>query len=465
MSTAISRRSFVKLTGATATALALGPSRWSWAVEESPFGHLQDDPLIRLPEGFSYKIVAETGTPLTGGRGPYPRPSFPDLSVARRWKKGRLLLSTSHEMPAEFPFAHPPPAEDYDEFASGAITSLLLDTNFDIVESAYNVGGMLTNCSGSGTRWGTVLTGEETTADLGAPHGFIWEVDIHKNNKVRLDDCGRFEHETAVVDNRTGYVYLTEDDSPGLLYRMRPRQPGRLAKGGVLEAYSRRGWVRIPDPTGRDGTSPADQGSDRGALVFRRLEGGVFDGRHFYFTETQDTSACGKVWRLQVDTGRLELFAQGGRVDLCMPDNVVFDLERNVYVCEDQGPESRRNSRIHFIDRKTGKMAVFAEIVNPADEPTGPDFTPGGRALFLNLQRSGDFGVTIVIEGPFPRRRRKDDRAATPPGGAQPPEHQFLAEHSRWLPSLADMSLGAAAGLVALRRRGQALEIDRKSVV
>ena len=98
---------------------------------------------------------------------------------------------------------------------------------------------MSNNCSGSGTPWGTVLTGEEDTTTTRAEHGFIWEVDPHRNTKVRLDSCGKFEHETAVVDPKTGFVYLTEDsDVDSLLYRMRPKVPGKLAKGGVLEAYT-----------------------------------------------------------------------------------------------------------------------------------------------------------------------------------------------------------------------------------
>lgn len=79
------RRAFVKITSATTLALALGPSRWGWAQEGSPFAELQGDPLIRLPEGFSYKILAETGMPMEGGRGPFPRPEFPDLNVVFPW--------------------------------------------------------------------------------------------------------------------------------------------------------------------------------------------------------------------------------------------------------------------------------------------------------------------------------------------------------------------------------------------
>ena len=232
-----SRRSFLKAAALSGAALALGPSKWGWAEESSPFGTLQDDPLIRLPEGFSYKVVAETGIPLQGGLGPYPRPNFPDLNVPFKASGGGILLSTSHEVASEVPLLSPPPGEDYDPIAGGAVTSLLLDRDFNIVEGAYNAGGMISNCSGAGTPWGTVLTGEESTETLGAEHGFIWEVDPHRSTKTRLDACGKFSHETAVVDRRTGFVYLTEDSGDdSLLYRLRPKDAGRLARGGILEA-------------------------------------------------------------------------------------------------------------------------------------------------------------------------------------------------------------------------------------
>jgi secreted PhoX family phosphatase len=458
--TTLDRRTFLKITSATSAALALGPSRWGWATEASPFGALQEDPLLRLPEGFSYKVIAETGMPLQEGRGPFPRPSFPDLNVPFRAGDGRVLLSTSHEVPGEGPVPANPPGEEYDVAASGAITSLLLDRELNVVEGSYDAGGMVSNCSGSGTPWGTVLTGEESTATLEADHGFIWEVDPAAHTKVRLDDCGRFDHETAVVDRATGFVYLTEDTGEGLLYRMRPRRNGKLAKGGMLEAFAGRGrWVRIPDPLGAEGKTPAAQGSEAGAIVFERLEGGRLDGRYFYFTETQDETACGKVWRLQVDKGRLELFAEGNADGgMCMPDNLVLDAAHNLYITEDKPTSNPSDpNRIQFIDRASGDISVFGEVSTPGDEATGPAFAPGGRAMFLNLQRSGNGGLTLVIEGPFPRRSRGRSVAALPRSG-RTSEMALLSDHRSDLPTLAALPLGAAAALVNLRRRGRLTE-------
>ena len=462
MRSALSRRDFLKAASATSVAIALGPSRWGWAAEGSPFADLQDDLILRLPEGFSYKIIAETGRPLLLGSGtPVPRPQFPDLNVAFPMPDGKILLSTSHEIPSWFPVAATP-RDDYDPLASGAVTSLLLSPDGqEVLEGAYNTGGMITNCSGSGSPWGTVLTCEEETTDMGAPHGYVWEVDPHKHTKVRLDDCGRFEHETAVVDPATGYVYLTEDAGKALLYRMRPNVPGDL-RYGTLEAFamgSGKGtghWVTIDHPSGTlpngDPLSPQEQGSAKGALEFKRLEGGRIDGRDFYFTETEDDTSCGAVWRLDTHTNRLEIWAQGQEGGaMCMPDNLAFDAAGNAFVAEDRNNATYQEpNRILFIDRRTGEIATFAEVPlqgggEATNEPTGPEFSPDGRVLFLNLQRFPDFGVTLAITGPFAAWSERKQRAAAPLQ-ARPAEMAGL--------SGTGVGLGAAA-LVALRRRGR----------
>ncbi len=436
-------------------------------MEGSPFGQLQDDPLLRLPEGFSYKILAETGMSLPDGDVPFLRPPFPDLNALFKQPDGKLLLSTSHEIPAEFPLFWPvPPTEDYDHASGGAITSLLIDPgDLSIQAARYNVGGMIANCSGSASPWGTVLTGEEATSTFEADHGFIWEVDPNGSTKIRLDSCGRFDHETAVVDRNTGFVYLTEDSGgDSLLYRMRPTVKGDLAKGGILEAFALpHRWVRIDDPLG-ESEEPSAQGLAKGALGFHRLEGGRFNGRHFYFTETQDDTSCGNIWRLNLKNSRLELWSHSNSGDeMCMPDNLAFDATGNVYVTEDRGTaaDAASPNKVVFVDRKNGALTTFAEVVSPlnppevgSDEATGPVFSPNGTILFLNLQRARLGGVTLAITGPFPQRKGTISLDAALPRVGNP-AHRALAELPAAALKAAGIPVAAAAALIHLRRRGR----------
>lgn len=480
-----SRRTFLKAGAATAAGMTFGRQLWAWAGGEAPFGPLQDDLLLRLPEGFDYTIVAETGLPLTEGRAPYPRPNFPDLNVAFPQSNGSVVLASSHEVPPQFPLITPAPGEEYDRVAGGAVSSVHLDADLRFQEGAYHAGGMLMNCSGSGTPWGTVLTGEEATDDFEQPHGFVWEVDLSHHTKTRLDGMGRFDHETAVVDDHTGIVYLTEDSGDdSLLYRFIPDTAGALAGGGVLEAYAASvnggppGWVTIDDPLGEDGQSPAGQGVAKGATTFSRLEGGrfdPFDRRWFYFAETEDPGGCGRLWRLNVDTGTLEMWADGsGDTAMCMPDNLAFDAAGNVFVCEDDGLAGAENpNQVLFVDRHSGEVHVFAETVhywetpdppgNVADEPTGPEFwhrADGSSVLFLNLQRAAPTaGLTLAITGPFAGPIAGAHGRARAPRGPAPAEASLLTGNAAWLPSLGTMSVAAAAGLVNLRRRGRVEQI------
>ena len=80
--------------------------------------------------------------------------------------------------------------------------------------------------------------------------------------------------------------------------------------------------------------------------------------------------------------------------------------------------------------------------------------------MFLNLMRSGNFGITLVIEGPFARRRHKNPKRAVAarPAEAMSDEETFLSGHG--ITTLAGLPLAGAAALINLRRRGLVEDVE-----
>ena len=122
---------------------------------------------------------------------------------------------------------------------------------------------------------------------------------------------GRFEHETAPVDPKTGIVYMTEDNGdPGDGFY---RRPGQLAAGGQLQMLAVTGdpeydtatgqrvgevldvhWGDIDEPDPSDGEdnpgSVFSQGRAKGGARFLGLEGSTWahSGVTFVASEAGD---------------------------------------------------------------------------------------------------------------------------------------------------------------------------------
>ena len=112
-----------------------------------------------------------------------------------------------------------------------------------LLRSHLSLAGTCGNCAGGATPWGSWLSCEETIEReaplVGRAHGWVFEVPSQARglvDPVPLTAMGRFVHEAALVDPRTGIVYLTEDRPDGLFYRFLPEARGRLSRGGRLQA-------------------------------------------------------------------------------------------------------------------------------------------------------------------------------------------------------------------------------------
>jgi len=207
-------------------------------------------PLLRLPPGFSYASYGWAGDPMADGQ-PTP-PSHDGMAVvaARGAAGGELVLVRNHErgLVADPMVA---PGGSYDEAvdalgrAPGGGTTTLTWGDGRWREARASLAGTLINCAGGPTPWGSWLSCEETLEDRsalvdgrgrqGRRHGYVFEVaPLGGRRPPRpLSSLGRFRHEAAAVDPRSGAVYLTED-TPGVsgFYRYLPSAPGAAGLSG-----------------------------------------------------------------------------------------------------------------------------------------------------------------------------------------------------------------------------------------
>jgi hypothetical protein len=195
---------------------------------------------------------------------------------------------------------------------------------------------------------------------------------------------GRFSHEAAAVDPRTGAVYLTEDDrNKAGLYRYLPDDTARrisaLERGGKLQAAKVKGkpnmdlltanigdsyeleWVDIVSPdadraafdapevsAGSTASGPFLQAWAAGALRMSRGEGIWYSRGSLYIVDTStgvDSEGRkgrgeGAVWQLELSSMRLTcLFASANAVAGNNPDNItVYPWGPPLmFLCEDGG--------------------------------------------------------------------------------------------------------------------------------
>ncbi len=451
---------------------------------------------LRLPEGFRYRSIALADSVMADGN---ITPGAFDGMDCFKSTGGKVRLVRNHETRVQAPGGPGAPAgsNPYDAACNGGTTTIEVDlrgnpNNWGDVSSWSSMTGTYFNCSGGASTYGTWFSCEELPggSDLGQSsgpdpfpgghdffgngawnlekkHGYVYEVDSRwgpGENPVPtpITQAGRFTHEGAVMDNATGYLYMTQDDffAPSGLYRYIPpnnaQKDRKVEDGGTLEMLRVVGipnaklfehqepgatyqvdWVKIPDP---DPTYPAEfpwiatlgsvssQGQDQGAAGFSRLEGIRRRGRKMYFNSTQGGQGregasstfgpgFGQVWVLDLARMQLSLVFEAAPVPgdgpiepgnlpaLSLPDNIAISPKGALVLCEDgtiDAPDRGRGFSIpHNFVRglsRDGDLFDFAENMVNDSEFTGACFSPDGKSMFVNMQ---DPGITFEIRGGF----------------------------------------------------------------
>jgi uncharacterized protein len=431
--------------------------------------------VLALPAGFSYVTFSHTGSTMSDGNAtPLALDGMGAFDGGRRGLV-RLVRNSEDRNGAGAGTVGGDPAAKYDADGGGGTTTLAYDEySRSLVEDFVSLNGTTVNCAGGiGYRARSWLTGEETLRGPDATaagerfserHGYLFEVPVGRGpgeleRGEPLRAAGRFSHEAAAVDQRTGVVYETEDPGSGRgagFYRFLPDDPCELTKGGRLQMLAvtdqpqldmreeqqvgkRLGvtWVDIdePDPAQVDVNDPRGtffQGYAKGGALFNRLEGCWEDCGSIFFVSTSGGDAkngdvnsdgyqegFGQVWEYRPwwKGGVLRLvYESPGAAQLDSPDNLTVTPRGGLIMCEDDASSAHVDTHplapgIENVNRVIGlgrRGAAFELAVNVLNESelAGCCFSPSGRTLFFNVFGSavigqGVEGMTCAVTGPW----------------------------------------------------------------